>query len=221
MNEFKQYYSIGDKIQIISLHRIKKTEYISQIAEIHDDSIDIFIPIYQNSLVYFRNDEILRIIMPKNEAIYEFDAKVISRSYGEIPIMKIVKISELFRIQRRDYYRLKITKPIRFKKVYKNEATNRISQYHEGILIDISGGGLMFCSKKEMEKGDLLELEILISENKKLNLFGLVIRRQYDIQKSFLYEYGIKFENISIADKNTLMKFIFEEQRKLLKKGLI
>lgn len=221
MNEFNQYFNIGDKIQVISSNKIKKNEYVSQIAEIHEDSIDIFIPIYKNSLVYFRNDEILKIIMPKAEAIFEFDAKVIGRIYGEIPIMKIVKISQLLRIQRRDYYRLKITKPIRFKKIYKNVDSNIVSQYHDGILIDISGGGLMFCSKKEMEKDDLLELEILISESKKLNLFGSIVRKQYDIQKSFLYEYGIKFENISIADKNTLMKFIFEEQRKLLKKGLI
>lgn len=221
MIEFKQYFKIGDKIQVISLDRLKKNEYISQIAEIHEDSIDIFTPIYKNSLVYFRNNETLKIIMPKTEAIFEFNAKVIDRRYGKIPIIKLIKTSKIIKIQRRDYYRLKITKPIWFKKIYKNKASNSISQYYEGILLDISGGGLLFCSKHEMEKNDLLELKIFISENKKLNLYGSIVRKQYDIQKSFLYEYGVKFENISIADKNALMKFIFEEQRKLLKKGLI
>lgn len=221
MIEFRKYFNIGDKIQVIPLSRYKKIEYTSQIADIYEDYIDIFNPIYKNSLIYFRNDEKLRIIMPKTEAIYEFDAKVIENRFGKIPIIRLKIVSELKKIQRRNYYRLKITKPIRFRKVDKNESIDKTSQYYEGIVLDISGGGLLFCAKHDMDKGELLEFELYIDNNKKLDLYGIIVRKQYDIQKSFLYEYGVKFQNISAANKDELVKFIFNEQRKLLKKGLI
>jgi c-di-GMP-binding flagellar brake protein YcgR len=33
--------------------------------------------------------------------------------------------------------------------------------------------------------------------------------------------YGINFEKITETERNIIMRFIFEEQRKLVKKGLI
>ena len=221
MIEFKKHFNLGDKIQVISLNRLKKTEYVSQIAEIYDDYIEIFNPIYKNSLVYFSYDEDLKIIILKSEAIFEFQSKVIGKRHGKIPIVRLKATSVLSKIQRRDYYRLKTTKAIRFKKIYPDDIFSDISHYYDGILLDISGGGMLFCSKYEMNKGDSLEVELFLNDDKKIVLYGNIIRKNFNIQKSFLYEYGVKFENLDLSDKDLLIRFIFNEQRKLLKKGLM
>lgn len=221
MIEFKKHFNLGDRIQVISLDRLKKTEYVSQIAEIYDDYIEIFNPIYKNNLVYFSYDEALTIIILKSEAVFEFQSKIIGKKGGEIPTLRLKATSDLRKIQRRDYYRLKITKAIRFKKIFHDDSFSNISQYHEGILLDISGGGMLFCSKYEMYIGDLLEVEFFLNDDKKIVLNGNIIRKNFNIQKSFLYEYGVEFKNLDSSDKDLLIRFIFNEQRKLLKKGLM
>lgn len=219
--DLKKYFNIGDRIQVIPLDRKIKAEYVSQIADIFDGILDIFNPIYKSSLVYFRNDEALRIIVSKKEAVYEFDTKVLDKSFGKIPLIRLKIVSELNKIQRRGYYRLKITKTIKLRKIDKNKNEEDINSYYEGILADISGGGMLLFSKYDLDKNDLVEIEIKINENKMIILYGVVRRKQFDIGKSFLYEYGIEFQNMKNADREALIKFIFDEQRKLLKRGMI
>ncbi len=217
--DLKKYFKIGDKIHVISKEKNTKKEYVSQIANIYDGFLDIFSPIYKGSLVYFRNDELLKIIISKEEAVYEFDARVFKKMFGKISIIRLKVVSELKKTQRRGYYRLKITRTIRMKKIDNNEKDD-MDNYHEGILSDISGGGALFFSKFEMDLNDLIELEFEIDKDNTLVLEGIINRKLFNIEKSFLFEYGIAFRNMKRNDRDILIKFIFDEQRKLLKRGL-
>lgn len=136
--------------------------------------------------------------------------------------MRLKVVSEPIRIQRRNFYRLKIVKPVEYRIINNlKDSEEEMPKYNEGVLLDISEGGLMFCTKKEMEESDLLELIIDIGINKGLKLKGIIVRKQYNADKSGLYEYGVRFSEINKKARNLLMKYIYEEQRKLLKKGML
>lgn len=219
--DLNKYFKIGDRIQIVPKNREKKHEYISQIAGIYDGYMDVLNPIYKSSLVYFRNDELLSVVIPKKEAVYEFKSKVTERSFGKVSLLRLKILSELNRVQRRDYYRLKITRTIELKKINTNKKEEENNGYYEGILADISGGGVLFFSKLELNLNDLIKLKISLDENKTFELNGIIKRKEFNIEKSFLYEYGAEFKNMKRIDRDILIKFIYDEQRKLLKRGLI
>ena len=222
MISLNKFINIGDKLQVKAIDKRNNNSYVSQISDIKDgDIIEILFPIYKNNIVYFLDGERLELILYKQEAIFELLTIVEGKIFGNIPTLRLKVVSELKRIQRRNFYRLKIVKPIKYRIIDILDNSDKTIKYHEGILLDVSEGGIMFYSKKEMEIKDLLELEIKLDTNSKMILKGTIVRKQYNTEKSFLYEYGVRFEEISKADKDILMKFIFQEQRKQLQKGLI
>lgn len=217
--DLNNFFKIGDRIQVISKERNTEKEYISQIAGFYNEFLDIFNPICKGSLVYFRDGEILKIIIPKKEGVYEFDAVVLEKKYGKIMVIRLKAISELKKTQRRGYYRLKITRIMKVRKI-DNDADGNSSNHYEAILSDISGGGALFFTKLEVNLNDLVGLEIKIDDKNILSLKGIIKRKMFNIEKSFLFEYGVEFKDVRKSDRDALIKFIFNEQRKLLKRGL-
>ncbi|NLM43543.1 MAG: hypothetical protein GX201_05960 [Clostridiales bacterium] len=218
-------FNIGDKVHVKTVNKSHKHTYVSQITDIcQDDTIEISFPMYKSKTIYFTNGERLNLIIGKKEAVYEFDTIVIGKKYENIPVLRLRIISEPVRIQRRNYYRLRIVKPIKYRIIDFSENIEYENiediEYKEGILLDISEGGIMFCTKEEMKENDILEIVMDISKNKKMIFKGKIIRKQLNEEKSSLYEYGVEFNKLSKHDKHVLAKFIFSEQRKLLKKRM-
>lgn len=222
MASLSKLISIGDKIQVKEISKKRVSSYASQISDIkNDNNIEILLPMLKNNAVYISDGEKLEIVITKQEAVYEFMAEVIATIYDNIPLLKLKAISEPKKIQRRNYYRLKIVKPIKYRIIDTSLNSGTEDDFYKGILLDISEGGIMFCTKKEMEFNDVLEIETDLNNGNIIKVRGTIVRKQYNTEKTFLYEYGVKFQNVARADKDILMKFIFQEQRKLLKKGLI
>lgn len=90
----------------------------------------------------------------------------------------------------------------------------------KGNLLDISVGGLMFSSREYFNENDTLEFTLDLNGIRKVVL-GVIVRRILNDSYRAPYSYGVQFKDINMADKNAINKFIFEEQRRLIKKGLI
>lgn len=222
MTSLSKLIKIGDKIQVKEIDKKSTNSYVSQISDIKNDNIiEILFPMIKNNTIAISDGEILELITTKQEAVYEFIAVVVGIRYDNIPVLQIKIISEPKKIQRRNFYRLKIVKPIRYRIFDTSGDSEKVNEYFEGILLDISEGGIMFYTKKEMDLNDLLDLEIDLDTDSIIQLKGIIVRKQYNTEKSFLYEYGVRFQNPTRTEKDVLMKFIFQEQRKLLKKGFL
>lgn len=213
-------FNIGDKITIELMNNYDKQKYVSQIIETRDDStLDIVIPIYKNRIIYIKNDTELEVVVSKGEAIYEFKAKILNKVFGRIPLLKLELISKITKIQRRDYFRLKYIHNITIKKVT-NLKEKVFDEEVTGSMIDISGGGLAFTSNIQFEEKDVVEISMNIN-NTNVVILGKIVRKSLSGNGSVKYSYGVQFSNITEIQRNEIMKFIFEEQRKLAKKGLI
>ncbi|MDD3704562.1 MAG: PilZ domain-containing protein, partial [Clostridiaceae bacterium] len=138
---------------------------------------------------------------------------------GSIPLLRLKGISEINKIQRRDYYRLRIFREIEVRQIIdKNE--KKYGESFKGNLQDISSGGLMFSTKEQFDEKDLLEFTLDLNDHKMVVL-GIVVRRNLNESYRSPYSYGIKYVDLNMADRNAINRFIFEEQRRLIKKGLI
>lgn len=221
MLDFGKYLQVGEKIQLQyrdannNIH-----EYTSQVVEYYsNDMLDILIPLYKNQIVYLRNEAKLKVIIPKGEAVFEFYAQIVEKLFGKIPLLRLRVISEVDKIQRRNFFRLKLIKEIEGRRVI-NLKERKFGDRFKGNMLDLSGGGLLFNMMTELEEKDMIELSMILSD-KKMTLFGIIVRKSLTTNAKAPFLYGLKFDRLSEFERNEIMKFIFQEQRKLIKKGLV
>jgi len=221
MNDLKKCYSIGDKVQIDYTNAVGEVqEFVSQIVDIHEAGyIDILIPIYKRMNVHIRNGSFLKLVAMKGDATYEVRTVLQDKLFGSIPLLRLKVISEVKKIQRRGYFRLKVFKEIEARSVIDLEE-EKYGESFKCNLQDISVGGLMFSSREYFNENDTLEFTLNLNGTTKVVL-GVIVRRILNDSYRAPYSYGVKFKDINMTDRNAISKFIFEEQRRLIKKGLI
>ena len=87
----------------------------------------------------------------------------------------------------------------------------------QGITIDISGGGMRFVSKKRTDIGQyiLLEFAVMVDDKKvEYSQLSKVIYTREVPTKANTYEHRVQFERITIPERELLIKFIFEQERR-------
>lgn len=97
-----------------------------------------------------------------------------------------------------------------------------ITMEHQGFSslpmnkVDISGGGMSFLSDQPYEKGEILELKLVIENPAPLAmyLYGEVVNCEA-IDRG--YRVGVKFVNIDEEVRDQIVKFVFYRQRQILR----
>jgi len=87
----------------------------------------------------------------------------------------------------------------------------------QGITIDISGGGMRFVSKKRTDVGQYMLLEFSVKVDGKdiqYSQFAKVIYTKDVPNRANTYEHRVQFERITIPERELLIKFIFEQERR-------
>lgn len=221
MQDKNKFLIPGEKINLVVLDEYNNCQYLSKVVQVHENgTIDVLIPISKKQMLYIKKDTILNVIAARESAIYEFKAKLVNKLFGKEPLLQLERVSEVIKIQRRNYYRLKVLKSIKVRRAV-NIKEKLYEEYFSASLVDLSGGGIGINSINKLEENDIVEINMELNSNT-VNMFGKVVRIELLLNnKQEMYNYGIHFEKITEIDRNSIMRFIFEEQRKLAKKGLI
>jgi c-di-GMP-binding flagellar brake protein YcgR len=96
----------------------------------------------------------------------------------------------------------------------------KVKEYlKEGLMIDISGGGMKFKSDHNLSEGENIVLYFQL-EGEQFALKGNIVHRQVDIIKDkALYSYGVQFTDITDNMREKLIKKVFVLMRKNKIKG--
>lgn len=152
---------------------------------------------------------------------------------GNIYTMEISLHDEPVKYQRRQYYRLDKSLPVLYAGLSDNEYLKIIETrqfpdnlrspdaYDKGNTVDISGGGLRFIGRSKVESGRKMLVIFDIDTGEKQIKFRLpasVIMSFEMPDRQGFYEHRVEFENISSEYREILIKYIFEEERKLRKR---
>lgn len=89
-------------------------------------------------------------------------------------------------------------------------------------ITDISGGGVRFNSSTLHKKNTLLYLRIPIEQNGNEKIFelkGEVVNSAVLAKKTDYYETRVKFVDIDRDEREQIVKFIFAQERKMLRRG--
>jgi c-di-GMP-binding flagellar brake protein YcgR len=223
---------IGTKLELEPFNEDGiKLDYtlVSEFEQAYSENIAIIAaPIHEGYIYPVRIGTVMNIhYSQKYENDYNlfmFKAKVIGRETSEnLALLKVEIIGEIKKIQRRNYYRLECSIPVQFRIVNSyNSEYNKGIPFQKTIATDLSGGGIGLRLEERIEIGKLLECEILTEESKTIKFCGKLVRYyKNDVEGKFKFHAGVSYIKISNNDREAVVKYIFTEQRKMRKKGLI
>lgn len=221
MLDLNRYFTVGEKILMEYIDPTGHMHgYTSQVVELHpNEFMDVLIPIHKNQDIFLRQDTILKLVVVKGEAVYELKAVLYEKLYGRIPLYRLKVLNDINKIQRRDFFRLKIMRDIEAA-IVEDLKERKYGDRFKCNLHDISAGGMHISTSKELQENNLLEFTLHLGA-RKIVVFGVVVRRNISGNPRAQYSYGVKFDRMSDFERNEITKFIFEEQRRLIKKGLV
>lgn len=211
-----------------------KRMYISQLVDIIDeDKMKISMPIEQGKIIPLSINTRLDACFYTSNGLYQGRITVTDRyKEGQIFILVVELTSGLKKYQRRQYFRLGCVIEIKYRKIFEEEIeeyaqnNNMIIEaddFLDGTALDISGGGIRFISKEHLEKDKdiFIVLEIKYeAQTKTYGLLGKVIMSYPAKNRDDMFEHRIEFIYMQGGVRESLIKYIFEEERRQRQKQL-
>jgi c-di-GMP-binding flagellar brake protein YcgR len=217
--------------------------FVSQLIDFVDfDIINIATPIVLGKTMLLTVGDRFNLCFYSSKGLYQCNCIVLSNHKENNTIVSVVRITtNLEKFQRRQYYRLECIHEIEYRMVTKeeeilekkirednfnsveerNEGRKRINQlereWMQAAVTDLSGGGARFNSAVLHNQGEkvLLKLEFLINgEVKKMILGAIIITSERIMNRLGAFEHRVEFNNIMQKDREDLIKYIFEQERR-------
>lgn len=204
---------------------------ISQVYDIIDDTqLRIAMPIVEGHALPLPLNQRFDVSFFTKKGLYKSVVTILER-YEEngLYILVVELIYELKKYQRRQYYRLECVMEIEYVSVGEDFLKGEINddivkrkfeehQSRKAVLMDISGGGMRFTSKEKLDENAviLIKLDIHVSNNKSLYaVMGKVLFSGKVSESSEIYEQRIEYCEIEGQARETIIKYIFETERKM------
>ena len=217
--------------------------FASQLVDFVDfDVVNITAPIVYGKAMPLIIGNYFNLCLYSNKGLYQCTGVVLSNHKENNMLITVVRITtNLEKIQRRQYYRLEcihdleyrvitreeeiIEKKFRFNEFESDEehtaCKERLSQIEKhwikGTISDISGGGARFNSEKLHNKGDKIKIQldiVIANDAKRLILGADVIASGRIMNRNDIYEHRVEFADIGQKEREDLIKFIFEQDRR-------
>lgn len=208
---------VGDKLDIIVNNNIDYYCY-SMVQDVYsEDEMLITMPMDGTKLVLVGINEDIQVVFYRDEGQFVFDALVLSRNkVDNIFVIHIRKTSDFKRIQRRSYFRLKVTMPLNFEL-----KSGEPQEKYNGFILDISGGGMRILTDKELHLRESIICSFDIPEQGTVSVSGKVVRVLRAHDESYSYDIGLSFDDSQDYTQEKIIKYVFDQQRKLRKMGFL
>lgn len=216
---------------------------VSQLVDIVDyNVIHIATPIIYSKPILLNVSENYNLCFYSAKGLYQCNCTVLSNHKENNTIVAVVRITtNLEKFQRRQYYRLECIHEIEYRIVTmeeeilerklmaedfsspeeRNNCRKKLALFEKdwvkAAITDLSGGGARINSELLHNKGDnfRIKLDLIIGNTiKKMILGAHVISSARIMNRLGVYEHRVEFNNIMQKDREDLIKYIFEQERK-------
>ena len=228
-----KFVQIGNKIEIESIKKttdelgeITRKTYRSELYDIEsEDVIKIAMPMEQSKIVLLPADAEYSLCFYTSNGLYQCLARVIERyKSNNLFVLSMELETDLQKYQRREYYRLNTVLDMKSKAIdTSNKSFEQVQfidtdlTFDNGTMVDISGGGARFISKAQYPKGSLIRFVFSLFVNGSVTeykLVGKVLRSEPIENREDQFENRIQFVNMVNDDRESIIKYIFEEERR-------
>ena len=240
-------FDIGDRIEITPVRSgfsedESAQKYASQVLDFDDiRTAKISTPLKDGRIIPLRVDQDVRLCFFTKAGLYQCKARIKKRYIEDnIPTLDVLLVSEPEKFQRRRFYRLECTYEIRYRRISKEEAGIRSDlesglgdaeelkeklkdipeNWQTGVVTNLSGGGIRFHLGESLDIGESIELDIPISLKTgvvPMRVFSHVIECTGDRPDS--KDVRCEFDSIGNKERELIVKYVFEEQRRRMSGG--
>ncbi|WP_342759685.1 flagellar brake protein [Kineothrix sedimenti] len=236
-----KYVIPGNRVDIRETRKKKGKEdeteariYQSHVYDVlSEDRIEVVMPMEKTKIILLSIGSEFDLYFYLTDSVYRCRAKVVNRNKkNSTYLLTMDLISDLRRDQRREYFRFscalemnsRVLEPDEIKaleKRDKKEFNTPGLPLKKSIIVDISGGGLRFVADFKYEAGSMLLCKYqLDTENgtRVYELTGKVLSVKEVENRQEVYEHRVQYMNIDKDVREEIIRFIFGEERKNLRK---
>lgn len=229
-----KYVTVGDRIDVESIKSkesdaSEKKIYKSQVFDIEsEDRIKIAMPMEQGRVILLSVDEEYNLCFYTPSGLYQCIGRVAERyKSNNIFVLVMDLVTDIRKYQRREYYRLNCVLDMKSTMINQKDVSSFSEKVHfidtdltfdNGTMVDISGGGARFISKVKYPKDSniLFTFDLFVNDSlSSYKLLGKVLVSQEIPERDGEYEHRIMFVNIMNDDRESIIKYIFEEERRI------
>jgi hypothetical protein len=128
--------------------------------------------------------------------------------------------SRLFRLQRREYFRLRL--PPSYKAFMLINKLNGVEIAHQGTLVDLGGGGCRIALKlnpEEWKVGDLIEGSLVLAQRTPIEISAQIRHRSPMTSAKANTAVGFQFINMSAIVQNRIIAIVMDLYRELFSRA--
>lgn len=217
--------------------------FASQFIDFVDfDIINISAPIVYGRAIPLAAGEFFNLCFYTNKGLYQCNCTAISNYKDNNTVVTVVRvINNLEKLQRRQFFRLECIIDIEYRIIRKEEEIleekllkndfNSVQDKEKALMIldqftkqwakaaitNISGGGARFNSLTRLNQGDKVRIIMNLPkgfDTFKMELDAIIVASDKLLNRSDSYENRIQFIEVKPKDREELIKFIFELDRK-------
>ena len=197
----------------------------SIIQEVNEDNLAIGIPMKKNEQVALQEGATYNFRAVLDDGLYYFAGEVLgTKSSGHVMLYIISRPQQVQRRQRRNYFRVPCVLNARYIEISgdgSQPASEEWLQAETALVTNLSGGGLMFVTGRELPVGTVLFLRLSLQskdENKEVLVKGKILRvHPLKMGRALRYRYGVQFFDLTEKDRDEIIRYIFTILRERLR----
>ena len=233
----------GDKVDLTEVKSeerisssgvIERKTYSTRVYDIvSEDEIKVNMPFENGHIVLLEVGDDYDLCFYSGNGLYQCYARITDRYKSDnVYVLCMELTSPLRKFQRREYYRLNCILNMKCREVGEKEFAeikeNDVSIINtdlileDGVIVDISGGGAKFISDKRFDKDTKILFMFDLNMNGKpteYSVIGRIILSEPLEGRDGEYRNHIQFINIKDKDREGIIRYIFEEERKIRRKA--
>jgi c-di-GMP-binding flagellar brake protein YcgR len=235
---------IGHRDKQRNLEKVSVSQLVNYVDH---DMIDIAAPMSNGRIRLLDAETVYHICFYTKKGLYQSKCIVINTFRDNNIVTCRVKLtSDLEKYQRRQYYRLEYFKEIEYRFITREEeilsdrirngecksdlereeTLERLRQldqaWNKATLMNLSGGGVRFCTAGVHEAEDKIIIRLEIEIQGALTILkekaAIVAVEKLENRKGY-YAYRAQFCEIGRKERENVIRFIFEQERKRRKKN--
>lgn len=230
-----KYVFAGDKVDLQAVDRLSaeggqtKKVYTSRVYDVlTDDRLEVVMPMEKTKLILLPIDGEYDLCFYTSLGLYQCFARIIDRyKSNNVYVLVFELTSNLRKHQRRDYYRFSCvldmkTRELKQEEVQAVEANQVLLvpglPLRRSLIVDISGGGIRFISDHNYEEGSMIYCTYqLVNEGiaKDYEIVGKVLSVREVNNRPGEFEHRVQYVNLNNDTREEIIKFIFEEERRI------
>ena len=233
-----KYVFAGDKVDLQAVDRLAsegseiKKVYTTKVYDvITDDRLEVVMPMEKTKLILLPIDGEYDLCFYTSLGLYQCFARIIDRyKSNNVYVLALELTSNLRKHQRREYYRFSCVIDMKSRELKTEEVESLKTikpiivpglPLRRSLICDISGGGMRFITDTVYPENAMiyctfsLELE---TGPKDYDILAKVLTVREVANRPGEHEHRVQYEGLDRDTREEIIKYIFDEERKLRRK---